>query len=58
VLFLPRHRCRPSFRIPPAAQDCGYNFVVPGKKPRIEYGVETDADFVQLSTEYFGIAEP
>jgi hypothetical protein len=41
-----------------AAQDCGYYFVAPGKTARIEYGVETDTDLVQLSTEYFGIAKP
>ena len=33
--------------------DVGYYFVAPGKKPRIEYGVETDSDLVQLSNEYF-----
>jgi hypothetical protein len=33
----------------------GYYFIAPGKKPRIEYAVETDSDLVQLSTDYFGI---
>jgi hypothetical protein len=32
----------------------GYYFVVPGKKPRIEYGVMTDVDLLQIANEYFG----
>jgi hypothetical protein len=35
--------------------EVGYYFVVPGKKPRIEYGVMTDADLLQIADEYFGI---
>ena len=31
----------------------GYYFLVPGKKPRIEYGVMTDADLLQVANEYF-----
>jgi hypothetical protein len=34
----------------------GYYFVAPGKKPRIKYGVMTDADILQMADEYFGIA--
>lgn len=37
------------------AMDVGYYFIAPGKKPRIQYGVETDADLIQLATEYFGV---
>jgi hypothetical protein len=33
----------------------GYYFVVPGKKPHIEYGVMTDSDLLQVANEYFGI---
>jgi hypothetical protein len=39
----------------PTKADVGYYFVVPGKKPRIEYGVITDADLLQIAHEYFGI---
>jgi uncharacterized protein YggE len=35
--------------------DVGYYLVVPGKKPRIEYGVMTNADLLQVATDYFGI---
>ena len=32
----------------------GYYFVAPNKKPRIEYGVNTDDGLLQLADEYFG----
>jgi hypothetical protein len=35
--------------------DVGYYFVAPGKKPRIEYGVMTDADVLEIAGAYFGI---
>ncbi len=38
----------------PIKIDVGYYLVAPGKKPRIEYGVMTDADLMQLAHEYFG----
>jgi hypothetical protein len=38
----------------PVKGDVGYYFVVSGKKPRIEYGVMTDADLLQVANEYFG----
>jgi hypothetical protein len=31
----------------------GYYFVAPGKEPRVEYGVLTDADLLQIAKEYF-----
>jgi hypothetical protein len=34
----------------------GYYFIVPGKRARIEYGVETDADILQLARQYFSMA--
>ena len=34
----------------------GYYLVAPGKDPRVEYGVMTDADLLQLANEYFGIS--
>jgi hypothetical protein len=39
----------------PVKEDVGYYLVEPGKKPRIEYGVITDADLLQVANEYFGI---
>jgi hypothetical protein len=38
----------------PAKADIGYYLVVPGKKPRIEYGVMTDADLLHVANDYFG----
>jgi hypothetical protein len=38
----------------PAKVKVGYYLVVPGKTPRIEYGVMTDADLLQLAHAYFG----
>jgi len=39
----------------PAKANVGYYFVAPGKKPRIEYGVMTDSDLLQVANAYFGI---
>jgi hypothetical protein len=39
----------------PVKVDVGYYLVAPGKKPRIEYGVMTDSDLLQVANEYFGI---
>jgi hypothetical protein len=39
----------------PAKLKVGYYFLAPGRKPRIEYGVMTDTDILQLAYEYFGI---
>jgi hypothetical protein len=39
----------------PIKVDVGYYLVAPGKKPRIEYGVMTDVDLLQVANEYFGI---
>jgi len=41
-----------SFR--PAKVDVGYYFITPGKEPRIEYGVMTDTDLLQVAADYFG----
>jgi len=30
--------------------------IVPGKKPRIEYGLITDIDLLQVANEHFGTA--
>jgi hypothetical protein len=40
----------------PARAAPGYYFAMPGKKPRIEYGVMTDADILRTAQEYFGNA--
>jgi hypothetical protein len=34
----------------------GYYFVAPGKKPRVQYGVATDVDLLQIAHDYFGLA--
>jgi hypothetical protein len=39
----------------PVKVDVGYYLVAPGKKPRIEYGVMTDTDLLQVANQYFGI---
>jgi hypothetical protein len=39
----------------PVKEDVGYYLVAPGKKPRIEYGVMTDSDLLQVANAYFGI---
>lgn len=36
-----------------AKVDVGYYFIAPGKEPRIEYGVMTNADLLQVASEYF-----
>ena len=38
----------------PVKVDVGYYLIAPGKKPRIEYGVMTDADLLKVAKEYFG----
>ena len=35
--------------------DVGYYFIAPGKKPRIEYGVISAADLLEIAGAYFGI---
>lgn len=32
----------------------GYYFVIPGKRPLIEYGVMTDIDLLHVADQYFG----
>jgi uncharacterized protein YggE len=38
----------------PKKEEIGYYFVAPGKEPRIEYGVMTHADLLDIAHEYFG----
>jgi hypothetical protein len=40
----------------PGEVKVGYYFVAPGKKPRVQYGVDTDDDILRIAGEYFGIA--
>ncbi len=44
-------RTRTTFR---PASEVGYYLAAPNKKPRIEYGVKTDADLLSVAAEYFG----
>jgi hypothetical protein len=37
----------------PKKIEVGYNFVALGKSPRVEYGVMTDTDILQIASEYF-----
>jgi hypothetical protein len=37
----------------PKKTTVGYYFIAPGKSPRVEYGVMTDADILHIATEYF-----
>jgi hypothetical protein len=39
----------------PAKVKVGYYLAAPGRKQRIEYGVMTDSDLLQVANEYFGI---
>jgi hypothetical protein len=38
----------------PAKGNVGYYLIIPGKKPRIEYGVMTNTDLLQVANEYSG----
>lgn len=38
----------------PTKEKVGYYLISPGKKPRIEYGVMTDTDLLQVAKDYFG----
>lgn len=40
-----------AFRV---GKNVGYYFVMPGKKPLIQYGVDTDDDIVSTARKYFG----
>ncbi|HEX5236449.1 MAG TPA: hypothetical protein VFW25_14100 [Silvibacterium sp.] len=40
------------FRPPKSAP--GYYFAMPGRKPRVEYGVMSDKDIERIAQEYFG----
>jgi hypothetical protein len=35
-------------------QKVGYYFLAPGKEPRVEYGVRTDDQLIDIAREYFG----
>jgi hypothetical protein len=39
----------------PGKVDVGYYFIASGKKPRVEYGVMTSDDILQVAHQYFGI---
>ena len=39
----------------PQQVEVGYYFVEPGKKPRVEYGVMTHTDILQIAKQQFGL---
>ncbi len=39
----------------PGRVDVGYYFAAPGKEPRVEYGVMTDTDLLEMAKEYFAL---
>ena len=41
----------------PGKVKVGYCFIAPHKKPRIEYGVNTDNGLLQVADEYFGASK-
>lgn len=45
-----------SFR--PTKAQVGYYLIAPGHKPRVEYGVMTDSDLLQIADKYFGTRSP
>ena len=38
----------------PVDANVGYYFIMPGKKPMIQYGVMTDIDLLYVASDYFG----
>jgi uncharacterized protein YggE len=40
---------------PSKKEEIGYYFIAPGKKPRIEYGVMTNVDLLDIAHEYFAM---
>ena len=41
----------------PVKGDVGYYLIAPGRSPRIEYGVMTDVDLLEVAKEYFGVPD-
>jgi len=39
----------------PGKSEVGYYFIAPAEKPRVEYGVMTDGDILDVAHKYFGI---
>ena len=37
----------------PGKVKVGFYFIAPGKKPRVEYGVQTDIDILEIAKKYF-----
>ncbi len=40
------------------AQKIGYYFVAPGQYPRVEYGVHTDDQLIEIASQYFAVTAP
>jgi hypothetical protein len=55
-LYTHAFRVRTGYRVSNfhPAKDVGYFLIAPGKKPRVQYGVMTDGDLLEVATEYFG----
>jgi hypothetical protein len=55
-IYAPSFRVRQGTRITtfrPGKVKVGYYLIAPGKRPRVEYGVMTDTDLLQIAKEYF-----
>jgi hypothetical protein len=40
------------------AQKIGYYFIAPGQEPRVEYGVHTDDQLIEIASRYFAVTAP
>lgn len=40
------------------AQAIGYYFIAPGQEPRVEYGVHTDDQLIEIASRYFSVTAP
>ncbi len=40
------------------AQQIGYYFIAPGQEPRVEYGVRTDDQLIEIASQYFSVTAP
>lgn len=40
------------------AQRIGYYFIASGREPRVEYGVRTDDQLIEIASQYFSVTAP
>jgi hypothetical protein len=60
-IYAPSFRVQQGTRITtfrPGKVKVGYYLIAPGKRPRVEYGVVTDTDLLQIAKEYFALTAP